>query len=384
MKKFALFLFLLFTAAVHSFELTILHTNDLHSSFEGGLSDNRGHYARLASAVQVQRETSEVNSVVLFDAGDFFSGSLLHTIAVRSEFPYFPEYQFFDYLKYDAVTLGNHEFDAGASGLKVMFEKIAKLGNRVPVVSTNYLSKSKIVKRSIIRRMTNGSGESLKLGVIGALGPDGCSVSRGNRGDLGFVGYSDFKASNEWGELYKLLEKEALKLRGDGADIIVLLLHGGGEEDERIAENVKGLDIIVAGHTHERYFKKKNGVFIAQAGSNGEYLGSLKVNYDSDAKKIVKAEHKNIEINSSHKKDEGFVDTLSFYNKVLDSFLKNKYREFSNYPDTIFKESRDLKRSVSLFSELGKEVTSGIAISLKRKSSDFKVYFTSLGLIEME
>ena len=57
--------------------------------------------------------------------------------------------------------------------------------------------------------------------------------------------------------------------------------------------------------------------------------------YDLDTKKIVKADHKNIQINSSHVKDEGFVDTLSFYNKVLDSFLKNKYREFINYPDTI-------------------------------------------------
>ena len=120
-----------------------------------------------------------------------------------------------------------------------------------------------------------GDGSNPSGGFLGALGPDGCDVSLGNRNRLSFVGYDDKNRKEKWSELVNLLSQESLRLKKKGAELIILLLHGGGEEDERLAKKVPHLDVILAGHTHEKYFKKVNDVLISQAGSYGRFLGEL-------------------------------------------------------------------------------------------------------------
>src|SRR5262245_10261253 len=127
-----LFLFLTLVTALASaapFPFTVLHTNDLHSHVEGngpdafvGLPEKqsliRGHYARLTTLIsRIRKEKEAVHEpVLLVDGGDFFSGTLFHALSPSAS-PSSPELDFFAMNGYDAITVGNHEFDAGIAGL---------------------------------------------------------------------------------------------------------------------------------------------------------------------------------------------------------------------------------------------------------------------------
>ena len=262
------FLFsLLLSFSLNAKNITLLHTNDLHSFFKGSLlyKDNQtsryGGYAQLAKKVidlkiELEKQGEEV---LLFDAGDFYSGTLFHSLALDPLTPFFPEYEFFNYLKYDGVTLGNHEFDGGTSGFALMMKKVLTLGNEVSLISTNFINdKNFPIQKSKIITLSDGK----KVGVLGALGPNGCSVSTASRKSLSFHGYNDGKSKIKWRELEDLLEKEAINLKNKGARTVILLFHGGTGEDDRLAGKLKNIDVIIAGHTHEVYQKVVKGKII--------------------------------------------------------------------------------------------------------------------------
>ncbi|TWW08122.1 hypothetical protein E3A20_27500 [Planctomyces bekefii] len=120
--------------------LTLLHTNDLHSHLEGFgpsalLNDpvkghwTKGHYARLSTLIaQVRQESAAIGApVLLVDAGDFFSGTLFQALT-PSQSPSSPELDFFLDQQYDAVAIGNHEFDARRAGFMRIIEKAKARG----------------------------------------------------------------------------------------------------------------------------------------------------------------------------------------------------------------------------------------------------------------
>src|SRR4051812_44619596 len=131
------FFFLSPLNAATQFPFTVIHTNDLHSHFEGNGPDCyfnpkfdekdpiSGHYARLATRINETRsfKQSRGEPVLLLDSGDFFSGTLFHLLGPNPGAKEFPEMEFFNSMAYDAFTLGNHEFDAGEAGLSFMLQK---------------------------------------------------------------------------------------------------------------------------------------------------------------------------------------------------------------------------------------------------------------------
>jgi 2',3'-cyclic-nucleotide 2'-phosphodiesterase (5'-nucleotidase family) len=311
----------------------------------------------------------------------FYSGSILHALAVQSHIPYFPEYEFFNAMAYDAVTLGNHEFDAGDSGLNIMLKKVASVGSSVPIVASNLKGTHKHIKKSVLLKLENADGEKLLVGILGALAPDGCSVSRGNRSKSQFIGYNDLDASQEWSQLYELLSSQVQSLREQGAKVIVLLLHGGGDEDSKLAENISDLDIVISGHTHELYFKKVGKTFISQAGSRGRFLGNLMFNYDFLTDSLTEVSHKEIVIDGRFQKDLKVEENIKIYSRAAERLLSRHGERKFSFSEVIFKSEGSLEKDLGLGSELGREVTTGIAKSLKRKVEDFRVYFTSMGLV---
>ncbi|MCR9205362.1 MAG: metallophosphoesterase, partial [Halobacteriovoraceae bacterium] len=281
-------IFLLIQSAFSSTNITILHTNDLHSYFQGTIEKKNSSVQRVGGYKYLAAQMKEVKTllknkgedfVLTFDAGDFFSGTIYHSIALQNDTAYFPEYEFFNFLDYDGITLGNHEFDGGDSGFNIMMNKVVKLGNKVPIVSTNFnridSKKYPILSSKVL--ILNKDGKEIKIGLLGALGPDGCSVSKASREKNQFIGYSDKKHKAQWRKLNSLLERSAKSLKKQGADIVVLLLHGGTDEDDIIGKKVNGIDVIIAGHTHEVYQKQVNGKIISQAGSYGRFFGVLPI-----------------------------------------------------------------------------------------------------------
>ena len=267
-------------AATAEYSLTILHTNDFHDRFEpiskydSGCSaeDNDagecfGGVARMVTAVTEARARS--NNVILVDGGDQFQGTLFYTYykgAMTAEF--------MNQLGYDAMTVGNHEFDDGPEVLRGLIDVVD-----FPVLMSNAdisgeeLLNGAIEKSTIIER----GGE--RIGLIG-LTPQ-------NTNELASPGPNViFTAPAE------AVQAEVDRLEAEGVNKIIVLSHSGYNVDIAIAQATTGVDVIVGGHSHTLLgdFEDAAGPYptmvgdtaIVQARSYGKYLGELNVTFDDD------------------------------------------------------------------------------------------------------
>ncbi|MEJ2169315.1 MAG: metallophosphoesterase, partial [Desulfobacterales bacterium] len=124
--------------------LTIIHTNDMHSHLLGappnidytpqttGDDKTIGGWARIAALIKTVRQ-NRANPVLVLDGGDFMMGTLFHTLSREEAF----ELRLMHMMEYDAVTLGNHEFDLKPAGLARILTTAHKAGEIPPVVLSN-------------------------------------------------------------------------------------------------------------------------------------------------------------------------------------------------------------------------------------------------------
>lgn len=209
------------------FKMTVLHTNDLHAHVEPVVVRGKsvGGYARQASVILKLREES-VNPILL-NAGDTFQGTL-----------YFNEYKgladlaFMNLIGYQAMSLGNHEFD---EGIKVLTE-FAKHA-RFPLLAANLdLSKEPeleaLVKKSTVLEV---AGE--KIGLIGCVPNDLMQIIL----PIPTIKVLDFQKS---------IQTEADNLKKQGINKIILISHAGLENDIEFSTKFKNIDLIVSGHSH--------------------------------------------------------------------------------------------------------------------------------------
>ena len=267
-------------AAAADYNLTILHTNDFHDRFEPingfdstcdaeqlAADECFGGLARLATAIQAAR--AEAENPILLDAGDQYQGSLLYTL-YKGEM----SVEFMPQLGYDAMAVGNHEFDDGPAALATLLD-----GVEFPVLSANLdvtqaeELDGKIDKSTII----DVGGE--QIGIVGVLAEDTPETS--SPGPT--VVFSPIVAAAQ-AEIDALTEQ--------GIDKIIVLSHVGLPADRRLAEGLTGADVIVGGHSHtllgdmegaeDTYPVVVNDVPIVQAYAYGKYLGRLVVTFDDD------------------------------------------------------------------------------------------------------
>ena len=251
--------------------ITLLHTNDTHSQIDPiSLSDKqyggKGGVARRATLVKRVRQ--ENPNTLIIDAGDVFQGT-----------PYFNfykgevEYKAMSLIGYDVVTLGNHDFDNGVTGL-VAAMKFANFD----FVSTNYDVRGTPlearVKRYAVRTLAG-----VRIGLFGlGISPNNLITPQNFQG----VTYLDpIQASREVVRVLREQEK---------CQLVVGMSHLGyyqnpqnGEiGDTQVAAQVSGIDFIASGHTHtfmERPVLQKNpdgkDTIIFQVGKSGIYVGRV-------------------------------------------------------------------------------------------------------------
>lgn len=266
------------------YKLTILHTNDIHSRIEPiGKTDSTcgekeaqaeacvGGVARLASAIA--RERLKAPQSLLLDAGDQFQGSLFYTFYKGRDAA-----EFMNRLGYEAMAVGNHEFDDGPAVLG-RFAAAA----RFPLLMANAdLSREPDLARRIAPTAVIAKA-GRRIGLIG-LTPEA-------NGELTSAG-----KTIRFGDPVDAARRGVAALRAQGIDTIILLSHSGYGEDRRIAAAVDGIDVIVGGHSHTLLSNRiagaagpyptlveapdGRGVPIVQAGSYGRYLGRLDVTFD--------------------------------------------------------------------------------------------------------
>lgn len=267
MKKYisTIILLLSLTLGLHSQNLVILHTNDTHSRIEplpetDRFAPNLGGIERRAAYLDKMR--NENKNVLLFDAGDFLQGT-----------PYFNmfkgevEVKAMNMLKYDAVTLGNHEFDYGMEVLEDVVKKAT-----FPIVSTNY-DFSETAINDYIKPYHIIYKEGVKIGIIGAnIDPVGLIASENYDGVI-------FHTPTE------TLNKTAEMLRNElNCDMVICLSHLGYRNELELAENSRNIDIIIGGHSHTFMTKpsfRKNldgeEVLVFQTAGRGMYVGRIDV-----------------------------------------------------------------------------------------------------------
>lgn len=277
MKKiFLIFCCLGFTASVSWAQkhLTILHSNDTHSCvmpLKEMLADTmlagRGGYMRRASMIEEERKKDP--ALLLFDSGDFSQGSSFYTM-----FKGDVEVGLMNVMRYDAATIGNHEFDFGLDNMARLF-KMAKF----PIVCSNYdfgdTELAKIVKPYIIIKR-NG----VKIGVF-ALSPKLKGlVSTKNYGPLQYKNPSE--VAQNMIDLLKGKKK---------CDYVICLSHLGWEVSDfpcdRVIRETSGLDLVLDGHTHTyleklEYVKDKSGrmVPVNQNGKHGAFVAKISLTFE--------------------------------------------------------------------------------------------------------
>ena len=293
---------------------TILFTHDLHSHFlpqptaEGGES---GGYARLKTVIDGERAMNP--DALLVDGGDFSIGSLIQTLYTTQA----AELRTMGAMGYDAVTIGNHEFDHKGTGFAEMLNSAKaaqqaavelllvdarpledmdayreRFGPVTPVLPTlleaNYAPADDNPDRAFIRSAMENYGVTdcvtlerggVTYGLFGLMGVDSdeCAPTSG------FTRTDAAKAAKRCVET----------LKGEGAEIIVCLSHSGtgdslaSSEDEELAKAVDGIDVIVSGHTHSTLAEPLvvNDTYIVSSGPYCQNLGSLTFSWDDGGEK---------------------------------------------------------------------------------------------------
>jgi 5'-nucleotidase len=256
-------------------KLTVLHTNDTHSQIDPFAANhrlyaNQGGVARRAELIRQIR--SENEQVLLLDAGDVFQGT-----------PYFNQFhgelemKVMQAMGYDAMTMGNHDFDIGLEGFHTAYHAHAKF----PVVCSNYDFTDTLLHKTTVPFQILQKG-SIRVGIFGlGVELDGL-VGKKLVGDTRYL--DPVKTANEW----------APRLRREyKCDLVICLSHLGYSyktskiSDLTLAELTTDIDLIIGGHTHtflqEPTVKtNKNGqsVLINQVGFGGINLGRIDFIFD--------------------------------------------------------------------------------------------------------
>ncbi len=270
-----LWLLFAFPLASQPKSITILHTNDIHASFVtheatwiretpkpmvGGINE-------LSFAIDSIRNIN--NATMYLDAGDIMTGNPV------TEYDYKGAlggalFEMMNMLGCEAWCLGNHDFDLGQQNL-VKLTTIAKF----PTLSANVVNDKgeyPVNNKPYVIIEKNG----LRIGIIGVM-------SQGLYSLVNQTMLVGIKVLSPTETTQKFIDELQPK-----TDLIIALTHEGVDDDSVLAMNVRGLNVIVGGHSHTRLKKPKfiNGVIIVQTGSYCENLGVLNLTVEN--KKVTK------------------------------------------------------------------------------------------------
>lgn len=249
--------------------LTILHVNDTHSHLEPERSGERkglgGVIERAAYRDSVVKADGKRN-VLLLHAGDFSQGTSYFSVLGGDI-----EIDLINAMKYDCVTLGNHEFDNGVDELA---RRLANI--KCPVVCANY-DFSNIALAKYVKPYTIVKKAGMKIGIIGLM-PDITTLVSKEVSDK-IPAFENSEVVNKWAEYLKTEEK---------CDMVIALTHIGftGEPyvDPTLVKRTRNVDLVVGGHSHtylkEPYYEKNlDGIPtpIVQDGEWGLNIGNLKI-----------------------------------------------------------------------------------------------------------
>lgn len=316
-------------AASADYSLTILHTNDFHARFEpiskydSGCSAEKnaegecfGGSARLVTALAEARARN--NNSVLFDGGDQFQGTLFYTYykgAMAAEF--------MNKLGYDAMTVGNHEFDDGPEVLRGFVDTVD-----FPVLMSNADTSAEPLIHDAIQKSIVIERGGEKLGLIGLTPQNTDELASPGKN----ITFTDPVAA---------VQGEVDRLTAEGVNKIIVLSHSGYSVDLRVAEETTGVDVIVGGHSNtylSNVSDRAQGPYptmvgdtaVVQAYAYGKFLGELNVTFDDEGN-IVETNGEPLIMDANVAEDEATVARIAELAKPLDE-IRNKVVAVTDQP----------------------------------------------------
>jgi len=314
-------------AAFADYQLNILHINDFHSRIESinkfdstcsaeeeGKKECFGGAARLKTAIDQRRQALSGQNVLLLNAGDNFQGSLFYTTYKGAA-----EAEVLNAMKFDVMTVGNHEFDDSEDGLATFLDKV-----QFPVISANVLAGdgSKLGDRIKPSLVLDVGGQ--KIGIVGAVTNDTEELSSPGPKVL----IADDVAS---------ITAAVQDLKAQGINKIIALTHVGYPRDLSAIAKIPDVDVVVGGHSHSLLSNtdpKAEGPYptlvdnpggykvpVVQAASYSKYLGDLVVDFDDNG--VVKsAKGDPILIDSSFMPDPALTARIAELAKPIEDLRK--------------------------------------------------------------
>lgn len=248
--------------------LTILHLNDTHSHIlPWGPKDAEGNWtwggmARIATLVGMNRMSA--NKVMLLHAGDVFLGDFMF-----QKYLGVAELEIMKAFEYDALAVGNHEFDLYPSTLKYVLNEAGFPGEGFPVLCANLDISGDPELGYFIQPYTIKEYGNLKVGIFALLTETTNQISNPSP----VVVLPAIDHAQEWVDTLEAYD----------CDLIILLSHLGFQYDQLIASSVSGIDIIVGGHSHDVLASPAQigNTLLLQAGEFGRYLGKLTLYLDN-------------------------------------------------------------------------------------------------------
>ena len=262
------------TGAKKHKQLVILHTNDTHSTIMP-LNPNidnrdlagRGGFLRRVNMIKEQRNLHP--GLLLIDSGDFSQGSGYYTL-FKGEV----EIGLMNQMGYDAVTIGNHEFDFGMENMAKLF-RMADF----PVVCSNYDCTGTVLE-GLVKPYVTFKREGVKIGLFALAPPLKGLVFDGNCEGITYLDPAE--TAQKYIDILRKQEK---------CDLVICISHLGWEvsvyPDEKFLSLTDGCDLVLGGHTHTympelKYTPDKNGKMIPvdQNGKHGAFVGKLILNLE--------------------------------------------------------------------------------------------------------
>ncbi|TBL75090.1 bifunctional metallophosphatase/5'-nucleotidase [Paenibacillus thalictri] len=238
-------------------KLIVLHTNDIHSHFE--------QMPKIASFIESQRQAAGEDHLLVLDIGDHMDRMWPETegsggaanVAVMNE------------TGYDAVTLGNNE---GLTFTSEMLESVysdahfAIIGSNLPRKESGKLP-SWLLPYYVVRKA------GLRIGLIGVT-----------------AYFTEYYRLLGWDiqEPLAVVKELAGQLR-PVVDVLIVMSHLGLKNDERMANQIEGIDLILGGHTHHLLEEplRIGGSYLGAAGKHGQYVGVMEISYDPQQRHIM-------------------------------------------------------------------------------------------------
>lgn len=352
-------------AVAADFSLTILHTNDTHASLKEA--------PKRATLVKQLRAAAGNENSLLVDAGDVFSGSLYF-----NEFEGQADLAMMNYMGYDAMTFGNHEFDLGSSdeghqalanfvqgadfpfvSANVDFSADAKFDGLQNFVYSEAAEDGQIYSGMI--KEINGE----KVGVFGLTTEETPSIS--STGAIEFSSYID------------AAEEAVAAFEAAGVNKVIALTHLGYNDsadfdNDILLSEVPGIDVIVGGHSHTELLApvvrtnstSGDPVVIVQAGATNKYLGELDVTFDAEG--VVQTQAGTLHLVANAAADAEATELLQPFKDQVD--LRSQ-ESIGATAGVVLSATRNTVASVrSAETNLGNLITDGMLAGAKKVDPD--------------